>query len=283
MKLNFLISLLLISSAAGAHPGVGIVMDSKGNVFYTDLKQVWKIDVQGRKSIVVRNVHTHELYLDEADNLYGEHLWYNGERFNTWGHYVWRYSAEGAFEKIIPDTEGFLSNYSFVRDHHGNMYWADRQTDCQHLVKKDHNHTITKTDKPCFGNIRWMTSTSNGTVYLIDLYDLKKVDPLGRVTTVASLLQEIRFPQSMTTPDPHYVMGLSVDSNENVYVAVYGARKVKKITGAGRIFTVAETSMSWSPTGVLSAPNGDLWILECSPTNAVRVERITTDSRRIIY
>lgn len=31
-----------------AHPGIGIVMDSKGNVFYTDLKQVWKIDPLGK-------------------------------------------------------------------------------------------------------------------------------------------------------------------------------------------------------------------------------------------
>lgn len=278
-----MIGLLHILVCAVAHPGVGIVMDSKGNVFYTDLKQVWRIDTHGGKSIVVRNVHTHELYLDEQDNLYGEHLWYNGERLNTWGHYVWRYSAEGVFEKIIPDTEGFLTNYSFVRDHHGSMYWADRQTHCQHVVKKDPNHAITKIDNPCFGNIRWMTSTLSGTVYLIDLYDLKKVDRSGQVTTVASQLQENRFPQMLTTPDPHYVMGLSVDINENVYVAVYGARKVKKVTPAGRVFTVAQTSMSWSPTGVFSAPNGDLWILECSPTNAVRVERITKEGRRIIY
>jgi hypothetical protein len=49
--------LVLFSTHAAAHPGIGIVMDSKGNVFYTDLHQIWKIDAQGKKSIAVREVH----------------------------------------------------------------------------------------------------------------------------------------------------------------------------------------------------------------------------------
>lgn len=277
MKGIFLITFLQLTILTIAHPGVGIVMDSKGNVFYTDLKQVWKIDGQGRKTVVVNNVHTHELYIDEADNLYGEHLWYNGERLNTWGHYVWRYSADRKFEKIIPDTEGFLTNYSFVRDHHGNMFWADRDAACQRVVKHDRNGITSKIGNSCFENIRWMTATPAGNVYLVDLTGLKMVNRWGQVKTLSAQLAEQR------ANDPHQVMGLSADKNENVFVAVYGAGKIKKVTPAGQVFTVAETAASWSPTGVLSAPNGDLWILECSPANEVRVERITKDGRRIIY
>ena len=80
--------LLFLVSWASAHPSVSIIMAGRGNVYYSDLKQVWKIDVHDKKAIVVQNVHTHELYLDKDDNLYGEHLWYNGETANTWGHYV---------------------------------------------------------------------------------------------------------------------------------------------------------------------------------------------------
>src|SRR5690606_18864547 len=108
MKIFCTIGFLLIAVCVIAHPGVGIVMDSNGNVFYTDLKQVWQIDPKGKKSVVVRNVHTHELYMDEQDDLYGEHLWYNGEKLDTWGHYVWKEAVDVKFEKIIPDREGFL-------------------------------------------------------------------------------------------------------------------------------------------------------------------------------
>jgi len=40
--------LFLISVLGIAHPGIGIVKDSKGNIFYTDLKQVWKISPDGK-------------------------------------------------------------------------------------------------------------------------------------------------------------------------------------------------------------------------------------------
>ena len=66
----------MLASAAMAHPAVGIVRDSDGNIFYSDTANVWRIDPHGAKSIAVPNVHTHELWLDSAGNLYGEHLWY---------------------------------------------------------------------------------------------------------------------------------------------------------------------------------------------------------------
>ena len=77
--LIILISLLAPVKESFAHPGIGIVKDRKGNIYYTDLKQVWKIDKSGTKTMVVNNVHSHELYMDAEDNLYGEHLWYNGK------------------------------------------------------------------------------------------------------------------------------------------------------------------------------------------------------------
>ena len=83
LKTILSLTFLLICLVAEAHPGIGIVEDSKGNIFYTDLEKVWKISKDGTKKVVVNNVHTHELYIDETDNLFGEHLWYNGDQKNT--------------------------------------------------------------------------------------------------------------------------------------------------------------------------------------------------------
>ena len=79
----FLAFFALVSRNLMADPGVGIVMDSKGNLFYTDLSQIWMIKPDGNKSIAVPNVHSHELYMDKNDQLWGEHLWFNGEQINT--------------------------------------------------------------------------------------------------------------------------------------------------------------------------------------------------------
>ena len=62
-----LIALLLVTLSTTttlAHPGWGIVQDSRGNVFFTDTKQVWKVTPDGRMSVAVGDVHTHELCVD---------------------------------------------------------------------------------------------------------------------------------------------------------------------------------------------------------------------------
>lgn len=126
MNSAFILLFVVLSPLLRAHPGTGIVTDSKGNLYYTDLLHVWKIAGNGNKTIAVHNVHTHELFIDKNDDLFGEHLWYNGERADTWGHFVWCLRSNGILDTIIKPTAGFLENYSFVRDSQGNMYWTQR-------------------------------------------------------------------------------------------------------------------------------------------------------------
>ena len=77
------------------------------------------------RSAVVE-AHPHELYLDEEDNLYGEHEWYEGEVTDKWGNYVWCLSYDGVFEKTIQDVEGFLDNNTLVRDLESSTYWVEK-------------------------------------------------------------------------------------------------------------------------------------------------------------
>lgn len=273
---------LALASSATAHPGVGIVMDRQGNVFYTDLKQVWKISPQGKKSIAVRNVHTHELCLDSDGNLYGEHLWYEGEATDRWGYRVWRLSPDGKLVDVIPSRQGFLRDYSFVRDAAGNMYWAEREPRTV-IRKRAPDGTIsTLAACPSCRDVRWMTATADGTVRFIDAGDLVEVSPAGSPRTLAKHLQERSFTQPQVN-DSHLLMGLWTDAAKNTYIASYGSRVVKKVTSAGQVQVAARSSFPWAPTGGFVAPNGDLWLLECSTTNAVRVRRIGRDGRVTVF
>ena len=273
------LALFLLPLTSLAHPGIGIVMDSRGNVYYTDLKQVWRPAPDGKNMVVVPNVHTHELYLDAQDNLYGEHLWYEGDATKKWGHRVWRLSLDGKLTDATPARTGFRDDYedfSFVRDRAGNMFWAARGKQTVIRMRSSDGRIHNLSGRAGFRDVRWITASPDGAVYLIDDADLRRVAPNGAVTTVARNLKE-RISTQLFVQDRHALMGLWQDRPGNVYVAVYGARKVIKIAPDGKVTVVVQSSFPWSPTGGMFAPNGDLWLLEYSLTNAVRVRRITHD------
>lgn len=261
---------LAASSGIYAHPGIGIVENSKGEIFFTDLKQVWKISTQGDLTVAVPAVHTHELFLDADGNLYGEHLWYTGDARNTWAHYVWKLSSRGALTKVIPDREGFLENYSFVRDHFGRMYWADRSSECQKVARRNADNTITHLGNQCFHNIRKMEVLPDGAVVLVDFQDLKKVDTRGQVKTVATRIANKKW-TTANADNQNSVMGIWADKKGNLYAAVSSARVIKRFGLSGQEEIAFRSTIPWAPSGGMVDSRERLWVLEYDPLNAVRV------------
>jgi len=258
-------------------------MDDEGNVFYTDLTHVWQISPDGKRSIVVRNVHTHELYLDEQGNLYGEHEWYEGEATDKWGNYVWCLSKDGVLEKTIPDVEGFLDNNTLVRDNEGNSYWAKKLGNYQILNRQTPNGQNSLFTKHKFKDIRWVYfSKADKNLYVIDNLKIKKVSQSGNVTVIADDLKETK-PSFEDVADRHYIFGIWTDKDKNVFVAVYGASKVKKIGTDGKITTIFESEEGWSPCGGMSAPDGTKWIMEFSKNFKTRLRKISPRGTQTLY
>jgi hypothetical protein len=255
-----------------AHPGIGIVKDSRGNIYYTDLEQVWKIRNDGEKTIVVPNVHSHELYMDSADNLFGEHSWYNGEQSNTWGHYVWCLKNNGVLIKIKQPTAGFLENYSFVRDQKGNMYWAEHWKISRIKKKTPDGAVITLAEKK-FKDIRWMHATPAGVLYFIDLTDLYKIDERGSLRLIFKNIHETDKISDKSSLK-HYIFGIWLDKANNIYLAVRGAQVVKKISADGTILPVIHSTGDWSPTAGLFDDSSNLWLMESNSKNETRVRKI---------
>jgi hypothetical protein len=288
------VALAVLPSGAAplfAHPGVGIVMDARGNVYYTDLARVWKIGSDGRKSVVVPNVHTHELALDSKGNLYGEHLWYEGEATDQWGYRVWRRAPDGTIEDVVPARRGFRTHYSFVRDAAGNMYSAapvdtSAASGPADFRRRAPDGTV-KTIGRCTNcrSVRWMAAAGDGTVYFTDSGDLRELSSSGRFRTLA---RNLAAGAGGAPPGQEWrlVMGLWTDPARNVYVAVYGRREVKRVSPRGGVEVVARSRFPWAPTGGLIAPDGDLWLLESTFANAVRVRRIESfgkaECRRVL-
>src|SRR4030095_13912044 len=276
---KYLISnfLFLISFTLTAHPGIGIVKDSKGNIYYTDLAKVWRISLDGNKTAVVNGVHTHELYIDEHDNLYGEHLWYNGESQNTWGHYVWCLKKNGKLVKQINPAEGFLNNYSFARDSMGNMYSVERFTTSR-IMKKTMSGEIIKLAEGKFGFIGWLTCTKSGSLYFTENSKLHRLSADGktdsyRMETVAENIGSKSTDFSMMGRN-YDSYGIWTDAADNVYVAMIDSKKVIRIGADGNPQTILTSNSLWTVCSGIFDNNGDMWVLENSVSNEVRARKI---------
>jgi hypothetical protein len=265
--------LFFAAAAALAHPSVSVVVDSRGNVYYSDLAQIWRVAPDGTRSIAVPHVHSHELYLDASDTLYGENLWYNGETLKTWGFSVWKRTSDGRISFVLPPRNGFNEDFSFVHDAAGNQYFGVH--DKNEIRRKSPDGRVVTMARAPFKDMRWMTVTPNGVVYLIDLLDLVRVTPDRKVTTIARNLSS----HALFGDDRHRVQGVWTDRAGNVYVAASADRVVKRVSPAGKIDVVARSTFPWSPSGGAVAPNGDLWVLEYSITNQQRVRKVRSVAR----
>jgi hypothetical protein len=263
MRPALVFAALALACTAFAHPPVTVVIDSRGNVYYSDLSQVWRVAADGTKTVVVSNVHTHELSLDARDNVFGEHLWYEGDHTKKWGHYVWKRDGAGRVTRIKPASSGFLSDYGFARDRAGALYWPQR--DKGEIRKRTADGKVTRVAGELKG-MAWLHATPSGTLYVVDGGDLVRVVN-GRATRIARQIARKPF-------------GIWTDAAENIYVADYATREVKRVTPSGAVSTYVTSTLPWAPVGGAFARNGDLWLLEASMTNEVRVRKIAAGSLR---
>ena len=278
LRLAMFAVLLAPAAAARAHPGVGIVGDARGNVYYTDLANVWRIDSSGRKSVAVARVHTHELWLDASGALFGEHLWYEGDATKKWGYRVWRLGPDGALADVVPAREGFRTDFSFVRDAAGNGFWHEGDGAARFYVKSAAGAIAVRATCADCRDVRWTFAAPDGTLWFVDAGELRAVSPDGRIRTVARGLSSKSFTQAFVA-DRHALMGIWTGPG-GVYVARYATREVLRVAPDGTVTVAARSAFPWAPTGGTFAPDGTLWLLEATATNAVRVRSISPGRAR---
>jgi len=133
-----------------------------------------------------------------------------------------------------------------------------------------------------FRMVQWMTATPEGTLFLMDGGDLRRVSPDCKVASVAAKLTEHKTSPAKVS-DRNYHMGLWSDAKGAVYVAVAQERLVLQVQADGRTKVFARSGESWSPSGGMFDRDGNLWLLEYDSANAVRARRIDRDGRERIF
>jgi len=251
-----------------AHPSWGIVVNRAGEIYYSDLETVWKIDRSGHVSVARAGVdgrHVHELSIDANDNVYGQD--YDGTSMHTW--------------KLTPSGKVTFSNAAGVwRDRSGNDYFVDEN---EHLRTQTR---ILKNGKPFaggrfghadgdathaqFGHIGAITITD--AIYVTDDPFVRRVTLDGKVTTIA---KDLDRPHAKDAYDFGSLMGIAAAPNGDVYVADFRNRRVVKIA-KGVVTTVTTSPAPWSPAGVAVGPHGEIYALETAfdPPRTWRAPRV---------
>lgn len=295
--ISVLVPLLFLAAVeARAHPAWGIVVDNQGQVYFSDLKTVWRIDARGGLGVfrAPADRHTHDLNIDEAGNLYGADNSYEPatERFFS---AIWKMTPAGGFTYLLPPTVDPPEGISIWRDRDGNSYHATNHPGNELLVLKRSpdgkvavmagNSSAAQQYKQgvpySFGG---MAFGPDGALYFTHGRSVSKLAANGTLTQLArNLTIEKASGNQSGTGSATHLFGITVDAQGNAFVADYGNQRVLKIAPNGQIATLLKAEESWFPTGV-ALKGSELYILEIGQTTShkslgTRVRKLSPDGK----
>jgi sugar lactone lactonase YvrE len=296
---------VFLVGTAGAHPGAGIVVDSKGQVYFVHgiRHRIWRIDAAGKLTTFAQGEDgkllsvPHHLVIDGDDNLYSV-----GDR----DYRVVRISPAGKVEVTYPRANGRgpvigSGGDPFTRDAAGNIFFVEYDEPKFSRVNKiDPSGRMTllaggawgfadgRGDRAKFGRLHGsafalaadgrLLMTDNGT-------SVRSIASDGTVTTIAGAGEAGYVDGPGNQARFRNANGLTVDSRATILVADAGNRRIRAITPEGAVSTIAGSGKSGGadgpalqatfadPSGVAVARGGTIYVLDFVGDNP-RVRKI---------
>ena len=244
MRRIILLVALLAAGHAFAHPGAAIAVASDGRVYFVDT---------GGGVFSIRNgrVARHE------GPAYHWFAFDEGGRFRGTR---WPHIPGGTLTAAGPLI--LSSDLPVTIGSDGVFYYYDGQR----MVGVQPNGT-TSVRGTLPGAPRWINGLApgpGGTLYYTEDAAVRKIDPRGRVTTVAERVSVARCTPIPGNSRP-YLRGLAVAADGTVYVAASGCGALLKIDPRGRVAPLLRTSSPWAATDV-TLKNGEVYVLEYTHT-----------------
>jgi sugar lactone lactonase YvrE len=288
-RLFVLCTLLFLCPARSlAHPGSGIVVDDRGNVFFQDTtaKTVWRIDPAGRLSEYHVGIGGHWMCLDPA-----------GSFSRVQPAYFGRITPTGQKPAIIVADGG--SPIAVCRD--GNLYYATNPAkggagkDPLSPGALDVVRATPGGERALFSadfgrmlerladGITGLAAGPDQSLYVATVTAVLRVKMDGAVTVVAGRIEVPDCDQDCERPP--FLRGLCVDADGTVYAAATGCRRVLKISPNGQVQSVLKSEKPYSPTGV-ALHAGEVYALEYTNPNGAadqgwlpRVRKVARDGK----
>ncbi len=242
-----------------AHPGSGIVVDRREQIYFVDTGQgIWKIDVSGRVSSHEGPAY-HWMTIDHDDRL-ARTRWPGFQEPSTEIHRVG-----------VNPTLLIASDFPLTTGRDGSLYYPGLGKDdllrVFRLTPAGERSVLAILPSAIDGQpLKWLNGMATGpndAIYFSENAAVRLITPQGEVLTVASNIAVsgcLPLPGASHRLGP-FLRGLDVASDGTVYVAANGCGALLKITARGEVTPVLRTTSPWSPTGV--AVSGDaVFVLE---------------------
>jgi len=285
MKLLLLATLLCLSAgAAGAHPPRGIVADGRGRVYFSDLERIWRVERDGRLTMMrpgVAGRHVHELAIDRAGSVHGEETSYDPAT-RQWPSAIWKMNPAGRVSYVVPQTRSPALGTGLWRDVRGCTYLAQQDPpprgpllfrrcprQAPELLFGD-RADARAFRQILFSNLGGTAIGPDGSFYFRHGATVRRRFANGRIAVAATGLPVENF-------------GIAVGGDGALYAAEHAARRVVRIGTDGARKVVATGSVFWAPTGV-TYRSGALYILEAGQRDAradpaFRVRKLGADGK----
>ena len=285
LSLLALVVLCLLPTSLRAHPGSGIAVDRRGQVYFMDTGSgLWKIDTEGTVSQLSK-VKFHHLALDLND------LFANGRLPSSAGTGLdWEILKVGADPTIL-----LSSDWPIAIGHDGSLYYQSGSRGHLRIMRSmPSGATSVSAVLPAMisgqplADVNGLAVGPDGSLYYAESSAIRRITSRG-VRTVVRVPAPAGAPSIPGTAQHPYLREFAVDARGNLYVADNGDARVLKITPNGKIITLVQTQSPWSPTGV-AVFGSDVYVLEYLHTPRdvrsdwlPRVRKITPDGKsRII-
>jgi hypothetical protein len=258
------LALFVPARAASAHPGSGIIVDSRRHVYFVHTGVgVLKVDPEGRL-LRQEGPGFHFMAIDPDGRFQGQR---------------WPRFPDGEIRVVGRNPSLLLaSSFPLTIGPDGALYYPEAKGDGHvHMMR------LTPMGRPTTFAIlpvateigpdgkpvraRWihgLAAAPDGTLYYAEQHAVRRIGKDGSVSLVAGDITVpgcVRPPAASDERHGPVLRGLDVAADGSLYVAASGCSAVLKITPAGAVSVVLRASDAWSPTGIVVVRD-DLYVLE---------------------
>lgn len=265
LTLSFILSITFLN----AHPSWGIVVNSSGEIFFSDVLHggegtIWKIDKKGRLNPIMKEYHAHPLHIDKNDVL-----WASANRYITGliegdgEHVLTKIHPNGKKEELIRTRtiQDYAGGNTTVTIDGEPVFEYQKQ-----LYKRTKNGVVELLVDHTFDRLVTLYTAKDGSIYATDSRyqggSIYRIDPNGKMGLYASnLLEEQPKNPPYKEPSHNLLYGMTEDAKGRIYVANSGSRRLLQMGTGQDIEVFYESTAPWFPVGSVFH-NQTLYIME---------------------